>query len=154
MLWSSDGAGGDGTANAMSAACRFCAGWPRPDHRIAELRLSVVALHEDQFFPGWTVLGLKRHVTELYELSQDERALLTEEVTTVARALAEVFQPRKMNYALLGNNIPHIHWHVIPRLASDPAPLETTWNVPHEPVRLGSDALAERVAAIRARLKA
>ena len=27
------------------------------------------------------------------------------------------FDPVKINYELLGNQLPHIHWHVIPRLA-------------------------------------
>ncbi len=57
-----------------------------------------------------------------------------EEVSRIANILAQVYQAKKINYELLGNQLPHIHWHVIPRLATDPAPLEPVWRVQHEPV--------------------
>ena len=65
---------------------------------------------------------LRRHATELYELATDERARVMEEVSAVARALQRAFGARKVNYALFGNVLPHMHWHLIPRLGSDPAP--------------------------------
>jgi len=57
-----------------------------------------------------------------------------EEVSRIAKILAQVYEAKKINYELLGNQLPHIHWHVIPRLATDPAPLEPVWRVPHEPL--------------------
>jgi diadenosine tetraphosphate (Ap4A) HIT family hydrolase len=36
--------------------------------------------------------------------------------------VARVFESDKMNYSLLGNLIPHLHWHIVPRYWSDPAP--------------------------------
>ena len=136
----------------MSTTCRICTSWPAAGHHVIDLRSTIVALRDDQFFPGWTVLALKRHAVELFDLTPDERASVIEEVTAVARALADIFTPHKMNYALYGNQDPHMHWHVVPRLTSDPAPLETPWNVPHTPVRLAGAELAERVRALRARL--
>ena len=130
----------------------MCTDWPRAGHHIVNLRETIVALRDDQFFPGWTVLALKRHEVEMYDLTPEERTRVMEDVTDVARALAEVFQARKMNYALYGNQDPHMHWHVIPRLADDPAPLETPWNVAHAPIRLDPAALTARVAQVGARL--
>ena len=139
----------------MTTDCRFCRGdGPAADHRVADLGITVAYLHDDQFFPGWTVLVLKRHATELFELTADERAQMMDEVTRVAAVLAALFTPRKINYELLGNQVPHIHWHVIPRLADDPAPLEAVWAVPHAARSLDATALAERLAVLRARLDA
>ena len=123
------------------AACKACQGtWPREDHFIADLGLSKAYLHDDQFFPGWTVVVFQRHATELFHLAPTERMQLIEEVNLVAKTLAHVFAAKKLNYELLGNQLPHIHWHLIPRLATDPAPLEPVWRVPHEPVlRAGPD---------------
>jgi diadenosine tetraphosphate (Ap4A) HIT family hydrolase len=133
--------------------CKICVGrWPWADHRIAEFGLSVAYLHEDQFFAGWTVLILKRHVTELYELAAQERGQLIEEVTAMAQALAAVFQPIKVNYAALGNQLPHMHWHVVPRLRDDPAPLEAIWGITHEPRRLSTEERQLRLAQIRRQL--
>jgi diadenosine tetraphosphate (Ap4A) HIT family hydrolase len=121
--------------------CKACQGiWPRADHFIADLGLSKAYLHDDQFFPGWTVVVFQRHATELFHLAPTERIQLMEEVNLVAKTLSQVFDAKKINYELLGNQLPHIHWHIIPRLSSDPAPLEPVWRVQHEPIlRSGSD---------------
>ena len=134
--------------------CQACAGaWPRTDHWIADFGITKAYLFDDQFFPGWTVLVLKRHATELFDLAADERSRLIEEVSEVALALAMAFEPVKINYELLGNQLPHIHWHVIPRLPNDPAPREAVWTVKHEPKRLRPDELRERLSLIRTHLK-
>ena len=81
--------------------CKACQGtWPRADHFIADLGLSQAYLHEDQFFPGWTVVVFRRHATELFHLAPTERIQLMEEVTLVAKTLAQVFDARKINYEL------------------------------------------------------
>jgi diadenosine tetraphosphate (Ap4A) HIT family hydrolase len=116
---------------------------------IADLDLSRVFLHEDQFFPGYVLLVLRRHVTELYDLTAAERATLMEEVSRVAQALARVFRPVKMNYELLGNLVPHIHWHLVPRLATDPGLRGPIWTVEHQPAPLAPAAARDRIEAIR-----
>ncbi|MBI4001164.1 MAG: HIT family protein [Nitrospira defluvii] len=131
-------------------ACKACLGaWPRQDHFIADCGLTRAYLHEDQFFPGWTVLVLKRHATELFDLSRDERSSLIEEVSAVAEALAGEWRAVKINYELLGNQLPHIHWHLIPRLVQDPAPLEPVWRITHEPVSLTPDKLTSLIERLR-----
>jgi len=135
------------------AACSACGGrWPDPADRISELREGVLYLHTDQFFPGWSVLVLRRHATELYDLERAERARVMDEVSDVARALKLAFDARKVNYALFGNVVPHMHWHLIPRLASDPAPRDPVFAVPHEPVHPSRIERADRISRIRSRL--
>ena len=119
---------------------------------IADLGTSRAYLNDDQFFPGWVFVVLKRHALELYDLEARERAALIEEVTRVAQALARVYRPVKMNYELLGNQVPHIHWHLVPRLPDDPEPRWSVWRVPHDPKPLAADEVARWVARIRAAL--
>ena len=133
--------------------CDACAGvWPPADHFIADLGLSLAYLHDDQFFPGWTVLLFKRHATELFHLAPTERIQLMEEVSRLTKVLAETFQARKMNYKLLGNQRPHIHWHLIPRLAHDPAPLEPVWSVPHDSIALSPEQVGTTISLIKKQL--
>jgi len=129
--------------------CKACSGkWPRTDHFLSDCGHTTAYLHEDQFFSGWTVLVMKRHATELFHLSIEERAGMIEEVARVAEVLAREYRAIKVNYELLGNQVPHIHWHLIPRLKDDPAPLDPVWNVVHEPKILGPDELAQVVACL------
>lgn len=130
--------------------CKACTGeWPRSDYFLADCGYTRAYLHEDQFFSGWTVLVLKRHATELFHVSTEERAGMIEEVARVAKVLAGEDRAIKINYEVLGNQVPHIHWHLIPRLKDDPAPLDPVWNVAHAPKILRPDELAQVVARLR-----
>jgi diadenosine tetraphosphate (Ap4A) HIT family hydrolase len=40
-------------------------------------------------------------------------------VFAVEQAVRQVMHPDKINIAALGNMVPHIHWHVIPRYKDD-----------------------------------
>ncbi|MDQ3981261.1 MAG: HIT family protein [Actinomycetota bacterium] len=63
-----------------------------------------------------------RHVAEPTELTDEEAAAFWREVLVVGRALESAFEPVKLNYDLLGNSLPHMHFHVVPRYADDPRP--------------------------------
>jgi diadenosine tetraphosphate (Ap4A) HIT family hydrolase len=72
---------------------------------------------------GYTlVIWRGRHVTEPFELTQDEATKYWLEVLNVARALTRYYRPIKMNYETLGNSLPHLHTHLMPRYLEDPAP--------------------------------
>jgi hypothetical protein len=40
----------------------------------------------------------------------------------VATALERHYRPVKLNLQMLGNAVPHLHTHLLPRFAADPAP--------------------------------
>ena len=42
-------------------------------------------------------------------------------------AIESCFRPHKLNYELLGNLVPHLHWHVFPRSAADPDRRRPVW---------------------------
>jgi len=72
---------------------------------------------------GYTVVIWRgRHVAEPTELSDEEASRFWREVLRVGRALEAHLGPVKMNYELLGNSLPHLHAHVVPRYADDPRP--------------------------------
>lgn len=134
----------------MTQDCKACRRtWPPASHRIGDCGLTTAYLFEDQFFPGWTVLVLKEHATELFHLTPTDQGRLIREVAAVAQLLAQQYRATKMNYELLGNQLPHIHWHLIPRRAEDPAPLDPVWRVTHTAVSLSPPLLAAELAALR-----
>jgi diadenosine tetraphosphate (Ap4A) HIT family hydrolase len=133
----------------------MCAKWDaEPELRIAELDLCYVMLNRDQFFPGYSLVFTKDHVTELFHLEKDSRQAVMEEVTLVATALYNLFKPDKMNYELLGNMVPHMHWHVVPRFGSDRLWPRPIWAEPHEDVFLTAGEYAQRIARIERAIRA
>lgn len=84
---------------------------------------------EGEAFPGFCRVIWKRHVAEMSDLSAGDRRHLMNLVLAVEEALRTLLQPDKINLASLGNVVPHLHWHVIPRWRDDshfPAPVWAT----------------------------
>ena len=70
--------------------------------------------------PGLCRVIWDRHVKETTDLKSVERERLMRVVFAVEQALVTVLAPDKINVASLGNRVPHIHWHIIPRFRDDP----------------------------------
>ena len=94
---------------------------------VAELETGFVILEDYQYFEGYTLFLSKIHARELYELDKDFKNMFLEEMSTVAEAVSKTFKPQKLNYELLGNSEPHLHWHIIPRYAGDPNIKQPIW---------------------------
>jgi diadenosine tetraphosphate (Ap4A) HIT family hydrolase len=79
-------------------------------------RLVLVA---DANYPGFCRVIWHQHVKEMTDLSFDARQELMAAVWAVESVLRTVMQPDKINLASFGNQVPHLHWHIIPRFADD-----------------------------------
>ena len=78
-----------------------------------------VILVNDPDLPGFCRVIWNRHVAEMTDLTNGERDHLMALVFAVEEAIRHVMHPDKVNVAALGNMVPHIHWHVIPRFKDD-----------------------------------
>lgn len=78
-------------------------------------------------YPGFLRVVLRRHVAEMTDLEPVERDRLMHVVFAAERVLRELYRPEKVNLASFGNQVPHLHWHVIPRYRDDPHFPEPVW---------------------------
>ncbi|MFZ4378581.1 MAG: HIT family protein [Polynucleobacter sp.] len=78
-----------------------------------------VILVNDPDLPGFCRVIWNRHVSEMTDLTYGEREHVMALVFAVEEAIRHVMHPDKVNLAALGNMVPHIHWHVIPRFKDD-----------------------------------
>lgn len=99
----------------------------RADELIAEFDHSYALLGLYQYFEGYCILVSKVHARELHELPDDFRHGYLEELNRLSCAITAAFQPRKLNCELLGNQVPHPHWHIFPRYDGDPDRLKPAW---------------------------
>ena len=94
---------------------------------IHEFQHSIFVIGDHQFFRGYCLLLLKKHVRELHDLEPEIQADLFSELMIAGRAVAATFQPWKMNYSCYGNVVPHLHWHLFPRYESDSDREQVPW---------------------------
>ena len=128
------------------------------DFFIAELETGYVVAGDHQFFKGYTLFLCREHVAELHQLKNGFRQRFLEEMSLVAQAVFEHFQPRKLNYEALGNAEPHLHWHLFPRYADDPNPRGPIWQVDRslrysESARASAEQLRNHKAGILMKLE-
>jgi diadenosine tetraphosphate (Ap4A) HIT family hydrolase len=82
-----------------------------------------VRLERRSRLPGYcTVTWRHGHVAEPTDLDPGQASQYWAEVLQAGRAVRALFNPVKMNYMTLGNTVPHLHTHVLPRYHGDPAP--------------------------------
>jgi diadenosine tetraphosphate (Ap4A) HIT family hydrolase len=114
------------------ADCPFCEKLARlgtlpTDELVWQFKHGVVLLGQWQFYHGYCVLVSRRHATELYQLPVSERRAFLDELCVLAAAIEDCYRPDKLNYELLGNAVPHLHWHVFPRSRRDPDARRPVW---------------------------
>jgi diadenosine tetraphosphate (Ap4A) HIT family hydrolase len=138
-------------------ACPMCseltAGEEANQHgfTIAKLSMSILRLSVNQNAPGYCVLICTRHIREPYELPAQECSLYFEDMMQAGLALEKVYHPIKMNFQILGNALPHLHCHIIPRYYGDAAPGRPIDPLlTHKP--LTPEAYTQQIQAIRAAL--
>ena len=139
--------------------CPLCAGLGRGDNEHAvhvwDGACAEVHLARRTVVPGYcTVTWAGPHVADPADLSPDDAARYWADVLAVGRAIRTVFQPVKMNYLLLGNFVPHLHTHVVPRYRDDPAaggPL--SWETLVGAEATSAEELTRQAANLRAALR-
>jgi diadenosine tetraphosphate (Ap4A) HIT family hydrolase len=102
---------------------------------------------DDPAYPGFCRVIWNAHVAEMTDLSPAERGSLMERVFAVEAALRRTLLPAKINLASLGNQVPHLHWHVIARFADDATFPDAIWAPPR---RAGATRRIDSAALERA----
>lgn len=130
----------------------------RPDDnrfgiRIFEGPHSDAYLQREGFHRGYVVVIHRgdHHVTELTDLPAEEAQTYWEEVLRVSRAVSDYYAPLKMNLMVLGNTLPHLHTHVVPRYEDDvdaggPPVFDIEGPRNEELLKSDADPLRERLA--------
>jgi diadenosine tetraphosphate (Ap4A) HIT family hydrolase len=88
---------------------------------IRNLALSQLRLQNQKAVPWLILVPRRTGVTEIHQLSAEDRAMLMEEIAQASRAIEKLYAPDKINIASLGNVVPQLHVHVIARFTKDPA---------------------------------
>ena len=108
---------------------------------IADLQVSTAFVSRNQICRGYTILVYsKAHVTELFQLEKEDLIAYSEDLAKMGKAVRDAFHPQRINYELLGNVVPHLHWHIIPRQKTDPLDAHwPIWGKDYKEIKLSDD---------------
>jgi len=107
--------------------CSICAEG-RPDEsggrlRVYEGTVLDAYLNRDDVALGYVIAFWRGyHVAEPTQLGEHDAIQFWRELLYVSRGIERVFRPAKLNTLLLGNSVPHLHAHIVPRYVDDPDP--------------------------------
>ena len=131
---------------------------PRPPSNehwdlVTPLTVSSLYLTKNQTYRGQCQLIFdSRHVARIDQLSRPEWLALAGDLFTAQQAVARAVKPDHVNVESLGNVVPHLHWHIIPRYVGDPMWGAPVWKVPLDSMpdtRLPDDERAVLIAQLQ-----
>lgn len=134
----------------MDAGCPLCHArdetvlWRGPECRVIHVA--------DAAYVGYCRVIWQAHVREMTDLDPAARAKCMNIVWKVEEALRALLRPDKINLASLGNVVPHVHWHVIPRFRDDPHFPDPIWAPARRAGAVRTLDLALLTAALEARI--
>ena len=115
---------------------------------VGDLALCRVLLMNDVRYPWAILVPMKPDLTEIGDLSREERIVLSDEIDTVSAVLQDLYNPLKLNVGALGNIVRQLHIHIVGRTACDPAWPGPVWG--HSaPEAYADKALQMRVDEVR-----
>lgn len=83
--------------------------------KICDLSVSQLILFKEQSHPGRVIVAYKDHVSEMVDISAEDRAAFFEDVAKAADAIHKAFHPDKVNYGAYGDGGCHLHMHLVPK---------------------------------------
>jgi len=113
---------------SFSPDCPLCT----PDQNVLlwqDDRLRIIRV-DDPGYPGYLRIIWHRHVAEMTDIDALCRLHLMRTIFQVERLQRTLLTPDKINLASLGNQVPHLHWHLIPRWRDDPCFPDAIWAPP------------------------
>jgi diadenosine tetraphosphate (Ap4A) HIT family hydrolase len=101
--------------------CAYCMREEKPElyeafgYFVMKLKVSDLYLFKEQSHKGRCIVAYKDHVSEMCDLSKEEREAFIEDVNAVATAIHKIFNPNKLNYGFYGDTGKHLHCHLCPK---------------------------------------
>jgi diadenosine tetraphosphate (Ap4A) HIT family hydrolase len=122
---------------------------------VAKLDASTLYLERNQTYRGYCVLVYdRRHVARVDQLSANEWSELARDLHSSQCAIWKTFSPAHVNIASLGNVVPHLHWHLIPRYMDDPRWGHPIWPADTARLSLQEEDYSELADRLRRALQA
>jgi diadenosine tetraphosphate (Ap4A) HIT family hydrolase len=77
---------------------------------------SLIIVFKEQSKPGRVIVAYRNdHVAEIKDLSDKERDAFMKDVSDVAKCIEHIYHPDRINYGAFGDELGHLHFHLVPK---------------------------------------
>ena len=135
--------------------CAYCMGGELLDKFgifICDLSVSQLILFKEQSKPGRVIVAYKDHVSEIVNISEQERNAFMADVCRASNAVHKAFNPDKVNYGAYGDTGCHLHMHLVPKYEDDPFEWGGVFAMNPDRKYLTEEEYAEMIQKIKAHL--
>ena len=102
-------------------------------HYITDLKLCQIRLQDNAKFP-WIMLIPKRNkVSQILDLNRKDQIRLMDEIQYCSKIMKKNFPCDNLNVEKVGNIVPQLHIHIVPRHKKDPSWPLSIWVVKGKP---------------------
>ncbi len=120
--------------------------------KICDLDTSLLILFKEQSHKGRVIVAHKSHVSEMVNLTNEERNAYFADVNKAAKAIHKAFSPQKINYGAYGDTGCHLHFHLVPKYKDDEFEWGTTFEMNPNRKYLSEEEYTEIINAIKENL--
>jgi diadenosine tetraphosphate (Ap4A) HIT family hydrolase len=107
-------------------------------------------VYDDARFPGRSIMMLNNHYDDFTDVPTEETAAFMEDLKSAMSSIKEVTGCERVNVAILGNAVPHVHAHLIPRFPSqEEFPNKSPWNDKRPQSQLPENRLTELIQQLQ-----
>jgi len=82
---------------------------------IKKFPLWTIYIHPNQCYLGRCFVVLNRHLEDFFDITKEESEEYFMVIKKLRDVITELFQPDLFNYAILQNNLNHVHLNFVPR---------------------------------------
>ena len=94
---------------------------------VGDFPLCRLLLMKDARYPWFILVPMQADLEELFDLSGCEQAQFWRECRALGKAMAQAFQPHKLNVAAIGNIVRQLHIHHVARYQQDDCWPKPVW---------------------------
>lgn len=95
---------------------------------VIDLDLCRVLLEDESHYPWIFLVPRRANVSKMMDLKQQDQLQLLKELDEAQKIIWDLFNPKQLNVAAIGNKTPQLHIHIIARYENDPAWPQTVWD--------------------------
>ena len=100
---------------------------------LTDLKLCNVRLIDNSKFPWVILIPKRKKITDIFQLKKKDQHLLIKEMTYVSKVMKRTFKAFNLNVEKIGNIVPQLHIHIIPRHKKDPTWPLSIWVIKGKP---------------------